>query len=331
MALHWRQIQRDNFTDVKKLLVFLELEEKNQEIIDQKSQFPLNLPLRLAKKIEKNNILDPVFLQFVPLKQEQIKTQGFCSDPVGDELVLKTPKLLHKYQGRALLVLTSHCVMNCRFCFRQHFPYEKKLSLFEEELRCIKEDPSIEEVILSGGDPLSLPDYRLEELLTSLSVIPHVKKIRFHTRFPLGIPERLDTSFLTLIASLPTQIVFVIHVNHVNELDDDILLALKRVQKIGIPVLSQTVLLKGVNDNLSSLKQLFSCLTNHGIMPYYLHQLDRVQGGAHFEVSEETGLHLISELKKCLPGYAVPKYVQEIKGHTSKTEILAPSTSFPVV
>ncbi|MGR3973758.1 MAG: KamA family radical SAM protein [Candidatus Rhabdochlamydia sp.] len=333
--LNWRQIQRENFTDIHSVMKFLELDEHHQQKIDQTSRFPLNLPKRLAEKIEKNSLTDPIFLQFIPLLEEKIQTQGFCSDPVGDEDVLRAPRLLHKYEGRALLVCTSHCVMNCRFCFRQHFPYEKRASLFEAELACIRQDASLEEIILSGGDPLSLSDQKLNTLFEQLCLIPHVKKIRIHTRFPLGIPERITPLFLSLLEKSCAQIVFVIHVNHAAELDNEIFAKLKAIQKLGIPVLSQTVLLKGVNDTVSSLKTLFSELTDHGVIPYYLHQLDKVQGGAHFEVAPEKGLDLIEQLKTCLPGYAVPKYVEEISGRLSKTALipsaLTRSTSFQAV
>ena len=173
--------------------------------------------------------------------------------------------------------------------------------------------------MLSGGDPLSLTNERLADLINRLSVIPHVQRLRFHTRFPIGIPERIDDGLLNILAVTRLQVYFVIHCNHANELDADIFEALKKVQRLGIPVLSQTVLLKGVNDQVSILKDLFETLSNNGIIPYYLHQLDRVRGAAHFEVDEAIGRQLIAGLSKLLPGYAIPKYVREIPGEPSKT------------
>lgn len=317
----WRQIQRENFNQWKLLVDFLELDEENAREVLPRSRFPLNLPRRLAEKIEKNNLDDPIMKQFVPLRDEMATSAGFCSDPVDDGSAQKTSKLLQKYIGRALLVCTSSCAMHCRYCFRQNFPYATEQKLFEEELDAIAQDCTLEEIILSGGDPLSLSDRVLEELLQDLTAINHVQRIRFHTRFPIGIPERIDDSFLRILASTKAQIIFVIHVNHARELDEDVVASLKKIQRLGIPVLNQAVLLKGVNDNLLTLKTLFETLINIGVLPYYLHQLDRVQGAAHFEVDEEIGLSLLEQLRTCLPGYAIPQYVREIAGEPSKSVI----------
>jgi EF-P beta-lysylation protein EpmB len=234
---------------------------------------------------------------------------------------VKEKKLLQKYQGRSLLVTTKACVMNCRFCFRQNFDYEREDKTFKKELAYLKNDPSISEIILSGGDPLSLSNSHLSELFKELENIPHLKRLRFHTRFPLGIPERLDAELLGLLAGLRFQTVFVIHCNHPAELDETVLAKLKEVQKLGIPVLSQTVLLKNVNDRVEVLKELFERMVDFGIQPYYLHQLDPVEGAAHFEVSEDIGRNLIRELAGMLPGYAVPRYVKEIPNELSKSPL----------
>lgn len=233
----------------------------------------------------------------------------------------KEAKLLHKYKGRALLVCTSVCAMHCRYCFRQNFAYDTANKSFSQELALIREDPSLHEIILSGGDPLSLSDNRLQELFVELSSIPHITRIRFHTRFPIGIPERITHAFMALLQSLPQQIWFVLHINHYRELDEDIIRKIRELQKIGVVVLNQSVLLKGVNDNVETLKELCEQLVNHGVLPYYLHQLDRVQGAAHFEVDEKKGQQLIQALAAQLPGYAVPKYVREIPGEPNKTAL----------
>lgn len=315
----WRQIQKQNFTDWKKLAAFLEIDE---HAILTNTSFPLNLPLRLAQKIQKNNLNDPILRQFLPTPKELEAAPGYRADAVGDGPARKERKLLHKYKGRALLVCTSACAMNCRFCFRQKFPYETEEKSFDRELEAIANDDSLTEIILSGGDPLSLSDRTLQHLISKLDKIPHLKRLRFHSRFPIGIPERIDASFLNVLKSTRLQIFFLVHCNHPHELDDAVAAALKKIQLLGIPVLNQGVLLKGVNDSLPVLKALVEKLVDNGIVPYYLNQLDRVQGTAHFEVAEEQGLKLLKELSKEVSGYAIPRYVREIPGMPSKTALL---------
>ncbi|MBX9642077.1 MAG: KamA family radical SAM protein, partial [Mycobacteriaceae bacterium] len=229
-------------------------------------------------------------------------------------------KLLHKYEGRVLLLCSSACAMHCRYCFRRNFDYDVAKQ-FDKELEWISNEPSVHEVILSGGDPLSLTDEALSDLLERLGAMPHIRKIRFHTRFPIGIPERIDEPFLKMIATLPQQVYFIIHCNHPRELDSEIFERLAALQQLGCIVLNQFVLLKGVNDTADTLHELCEVLSDHGILPYYLHQLDRVIGAAHFEVDESEGRRLISEVAKRLPGYAVPKYVREIAGEPYKTPL----------
>lgn len=314
----WRQIWRQNFTRWDALAKFLELSHEQCEVILQNPKFVLNLPLRLAKKIAKGTLEDPILRQFLPTIEEEMKKEGFGCNPVGDQEAREAPKLLHKYKGRALLLCTSACAMNCRFCFRQNFDYETESHTFAEEFEIIAKDATIHEIILSGGDPLSLSDQALKKILDSVSLIPHVRRIRFHSRFPIGIPERIDECFLQLISSTRCQVWFVIHSNHPAELDDDVLFRLKTLQKRGVVVLNQAVLLRGVNDCLEILKDLCLKLVDNGIVPYYLHQLDRVQGAAHFEVPEEEGKQLVKALAEQLSGYAVPRYVREIAGYPGK-------------
>lgn len=317
----WKQVLRQNFTNIQLLADFLELDSIQRNELASKVKFTLNLPIRLAQKIAKGTLEDPLFKQFVPLVDETIISPNFVNDPVGDSPCRKSNKLLHKYQGRVLLLCTSACAMHCRYCFRQHFDYAINEKLFSDEMRIIESDPTISEVILSGGDPLSLDDRILGNLLTDLAAISHVKKVRFHTRFPIGIPERIDANFLSLLNASPLQFWFVVHINHPKELDAEVLSALKSVQKLGIPVLNQFVLLRGINDDPDVLTELCDLLVNHGIFPYSMNQLDRVQGAAHFEVSEERGIELLSAISKRLPGYAVPRYVKEIPGMPGKTHI----------
>lgn len=315
----WREIQAQNIRSFKMLTAHLELDTDELKTIDIDPSFPVNIPLRLVDKMEKGNLKDPLFLQFVPLKME--RAENGCADPVGDQDARITDRLLHKYQGRALITVTSACAMHCRYCFRKEFPYAVSGG-YEKELEAIRADTSISEVILSGGDPLSLSNESLKKLLVDIDQIPHVKLIRFHSRFPMGIPERIDTEFLALLTTLRSQVWFVVHVNHARELDADVASALKKIQCLGIPLLNQSVLLRGVNDTFEVHKELLDRLITCGIQPYYLHQLDPVIGAKHFEVSPHEGLQLIEELRAKMPGYALPSYVQEIAGGLSKEPLL---------
>jgi len=318
----WRAIQRQNFTNWQKLLAYLEIPESFASEILPNPRFPLNLPERLAEKIAKGTLDDPILRQFLPSIKELQTSPEYSEDPVADEQFRPAPKLLHKYHGRALLLCTSACAMHCRYCFRQHFEYATKDKLFEKELEAINADPSLSEILLSGGDPLSLSNNDLKQLTCSLANIPHVKRVRFHTRFPIGIPERIDDEFLSILSNTRLQVVFVIHCNHPKELDDDVISALKQLQRLAIPILCQSVLLRGVNDDLETLCLLYENLINAGILPYYLHQLDKVQGGMHFEVSPEKGKVLMQQLSARLPGYAIPRYVQEVPHQLAKQTIL---------
>lgn len=317
----WRQIFRKNFTRLEELSHFLELTKEQQKQLLSHRHFGLNLPIRLAQKIQKTTLNDPILKQFVPLNEEAIITPGFQNDPVNDMSFRKETKLLQKYAGRALLICTSACAMHCRYCFRQNFTYDQQKKSFAQEIELIRQDTSLHEIILSGGDPLSLDDRVLKDLIDSLENIPHIKRIRFHTRFPIGIPERLDDHFLSILKNRRVQFWFVLHINHPNELDQEIFMALKNLHCLGIPLLNQSVLLKGINDDSMTQHRLCELLVDHGILPYYLHQLDRVQGAAHFEVDEDHGRQLIREMTQSLAGYAIPKYVSEIPGRMSKTRI----------
>lgn len=312
----WQEILRTSITSWETLCSFLELDLPKIQGL----KFPLLLPLRLAEKMEKRNPHDPLFKQFVPTLAETVQNPLYLLDPVGDQEARCSSKSLKKYAQRILLVTTSACAMHCRYCFRQKFTYSQEKG-FEEELEQIKSDLTLREVILSGGDPLSLSDRVLENLIEGLSSFSHLKRLRFHTRFPIGIPERITPDFLAILEKCPLQTWFVIHCNHPRELDNEVLRSLKAIQKLGIPVLNQAVLLKGVNDRIDVLHELSENLVDNGIQPYYLHQLDRVQGAAHFEVDREIGLKLIDELRKRIAGYAVPAYVQEVAGEGSKSLI----------
>jgi len=317
----WRKVQRENFTHLDDLLRFLSLSTESLGKVWGNPRFSCNVPRRLAEKMGKDRIDDPIFRQYVPLREEMDNAPGFVLDPVQDQTFCKTGKMLQKYRGRALFVTTSACAMHCRFCFRQNFPYETEVVGFEKELEELAQDPSITEVILSGGDPLSLSDRTLAPLLQAIDGIPHIRRIRFHTKFPLGIPERIDNSFIEMLSRVRKQIFFVIHCNHPKELDADVLVALGRILQLKIPVLNQSVLLRGVNDDEEVLFELSEKMIDHGIIPYYLHQLDKTRGTAHFLVEDARAVELVRFLQQNLPGFAVPRLVREEPGSLSKSWI----------
>lgn len=318
----WRAELRKSFTTLSPLLDFLEFPEDQRNIFLDRPSFPLLVPLRLAEKMGKGDPRDPLLLQFVSLQDETLQSAGFIQDAVGDQNARKAPKLLHKYQGRVLFMPTSGCAMNCRYCFRRHFDYADAKTPLLAGLEEVANDPSIHEVILSGGDPLMLSDEKLQELMEAIAEIPHVRVLRFHTRLPLGIPERITENFLHNLEQSRLDFVMVIHCNHPRELDEEVQKALGKLRKVPVTLLNQSVLLRGVNDEEEILFQLSQELIYSGIIPYYLHQLDRVQGAAHFEVPIERGKEILEALKARLPGYAIPKYVQEISGEPAKTLIL---------
>ena len=305
------------FTDIEALAQFLELDKKKAASLLQNPEMPLLVPMRLAAKMAKNSVKDPLFREFVPQKMELKKKEGFSSDPLKESDFQKN-RLLQKYRGRALLLCADSCYMHCRFCFRRHFAFPKA-SGFEAELTAIGENKTLSEIILSGGEPLLLSNEKLAGLFARLNAMPHIKRIRIHSRALIAAPERADAGLLAIFAKSPKQLFFVQHVNHPKELDSEVLPALKQIGKQNMIVLTQTVLLKGVNDDPKVLIELFLALSNNGILPYYLHLLDKVSGIAHFDVPLSKARSLMTAIKAELPGYAVPRLVREIPHKTSKT------------
>lgn len=286
--------------------------------------FPLKVPRGFVARMEYGNPNDPLLKQVLPLDLESLEIQGFTADPVGDIASRIAPGVLHKYHGRALLIATGACGIHCRYCFRRHFPYGEETASsqhWQPALSAIQNDTSIRELILSGGDPLSLNDRRLRELSEGLTHIPHLKRLRIHTRQPIVLPERIDAGLLQWLDSMTLQKVMVLHVNHPNELNKDVIDACHTLTQHGVRLLNQSVLLKGVNDSDQVLIELSEALFDAGIQPYYLHLLDRVQGAAHFEVTEITAQALMRTVLEQLPGFLVPKLVREVPGHTSKTPV----------
>lgn len=286
--------------------------------------FPLRAPLGFVARMRKGDPDDPLLRQILPLAAELEPAPGFVLDPVGDLAMQAAPGVLHKYQGRALLIVTGACAVHCRYCFRREFPYAEvraDADSWQPALAYLAGDASIHEVILSGGDPLALSDRRLGALLTGLNRIPHLKRLRIHSRLPVVLPERVDDSLLNLLAHLRLQSVLVIHANHPREMDDSVRAALTQLATAGVTLLNQSVLLRGVNDVAATLIELSEALFAARVMPYYLHLLDRVRGAAHFEVKEANASAIMKKLRQRLPGYLVPRLVREQPGQPAKTPV----------
>jgi EF-P beta-lysylation protein EpmB len=291
---------------------------------DKLKQFPLRVTQSYINKMRYADAADPLLRQVFPLIDEGVEAEGYTSDPVGDQFAVKSPGVLQKYQGRALLVTTGACAIHCRYCFRRHYPYGESnplASQWQQTLTSLNDNKDINEVILSGGDPLSLTDTKLNTLIQNLEAIPHIKRLRIHTRLPLVLPARITHQLIATLNNCRFNVVMVIHANHANEIDDDVAQSIAALKQSGCELLNQTVLLQGINDDVESLVNLSEALSDIGVMPYYLHLLDRVQGAQHFDVAEEKGIELINSIRKKLPGYLVPRLVREQQGEASKTII----------
>jgi EF-P beta-lysylation protein EpmB len=264
---------------------------------------------------------DPLLLQVLPAGEEVVEAPSFVADPVGDQVAMRHPGLIQKYQGRALLIAAGACAIHCRYCFRREFPYEaapRSASQFREALDVICNDTSVTELILSGGDPLMLTDDVLARLLEDASGIAHLRRLRIHTRLPVVIPQRVTDALLETLEGIHQAVVVVLHINHPREIDEDVASAASRLAGAGALLLNQSVLLRRVNDDAETLVELSRRLIDIRCLPYYLHQLDRVQGAAHFEVPVARGRELVRQMRKALPGYAVPRFVREVPGKPSK-------------
>ena len=319
----WQRELQQAVTDPAELLSILGLGPEWLEPAQAAAtQFPLRVPRGFVGRMRGGDPLDPLLRQVLPLGLELDDVPGYSRDPVGDLDSRAGPGVLHKYAGRALLVTTGACAINCRYCFRRHFPYEDENASrggFALALAALRDDPSITEVILSGGDPLTLGDRRLGALLDDLQAISHLRRVRLHTRLPIVLPERVDAAFVELWSAFRLQKVVVVHANHANEIDDSVRAALARLVATGSTLLNQSVLLRGINDDARVLADLSETLFAAGVLPYYLHLLDRVAGAAHFEVPEQEARALWSAISARLPGYLVPRLVREIPGAPAKT------------
>jgi len=283
--------------------------------------FPLRVPRGFVARMRSRDPHDPLLRQVLPLAEECLAVEGFGADPVGDLSAMAVPGVLHKYRGRVLLTATGACAVHCRYCFRRHFPYAEANPVADQwcqALNYIAGNDSITEVILSGGDPLSLSDRRLADLARRLEAIPHLRRLRLHTRLPIVLPERVTDELLGWLSATRLKTAVVVHVNHANEIDASVITALAGLKSTGAELLNQSVLLRGINDSVEVLTTLSEKLFEAGVFPYYLHQLDKVQGAAHFEVGESVARCLMAALNRQLPGYLVPRLVREIPGAPGK-------------
>ncbi|RUL72918.1 EF-P beta-lysylation protein EpmB [Dyella choica] len=320
----WRTLWREAITDAGELLALLGLEQLADALPADDAGFGLRVPRGFVARMRHSDARDPLLLQVLPQLAETQRAPGFSMDAVDDLAARSAKGVLHKYQGRALLIASGSCAVNCRYCFRRHFPYGDEMAAagqWRDALEHVRQDASISELILSGGDPLALATGKLEELGRGLLKIPHVTRLRIHTRLPVVLPERIDAPFVEWLKALPLQKVVVLHANHANEFDPGVDEACARLREAGASLLNQAVLLKGINDDADTLIALSERMFVAGVLPYYLHQLDRVQGAAHFEVTDTHARSLIERMRSRLPGYLVPKLVREVGGDPSKRPI----------
>jgi EF-P beta-lysylation protein EpmB len=321
----WQALWREAVRDPRELLEMLGLEaEAGRLSADAAAQFPLRVPRGFVARMRRGDPHDPLLRQVLPVVDEERRVPGFALDAVGDGAARGATGVLHKYDGRALLVATGSCAVHCRYCFRRHFPYGEQTAAagqWREALDYLRRDASIAEVLLSGGDPLSLSTAKLAEFTDGLRAIPHVRRLRLHTRLPIVLPERVDAGLVAWLRSLPWPVVVVVHANHAQEIDGTVAAALARLREAGATVLNQSVLLRGVNDDADALAALSEALFAAGALPYYLHQLDRVEGAAHFEVDDGRARALHAALQARLPGYLVPRLVREVPGAPAKTPL----------
>ncbi len=321
----WQQDLAEAFRDPAELCHFLGLDHDLAAVAAASTEgFPFLVPRAFASRMRHGDPRDPLLLQVIPQAAEARGTAGYTADPLDERLFLTAPGLVHKYAGRALLLVTGGCAVNCRYCFRREFPYATSGATrqgVEAAIDAIAADTSLTEIILSGGDPLLADDATLARIIASLDTIPHVRRVRIHTRLPVVLPSRVDDGLFAALGSSRLTTVIVIHANHPAELDDDVAAAVRKLTTLPAMVLNQSVLLAGVNDSVAVLRELSERLVEIGVVPYYLHLLDRVRGAAHFDVPEPVATTLHQTLRDTLPGYAVPRLVREVPGEASKTTV----------
>lgn len=321
----WQTSLANAVRDPNELFSLLNLDPARLDEAYQASKlFPLVVPRGFLSRMREGDVNDPLLKQVLPLGLELQNTPGFTKDPLKEQAANPVPGLLHKYHGRVLVTLTSACAINCRYCFRRHFPYEDNnpgRTGWEAIFDYIKRDANIHEVILSGGDPLVVTDRMLTRFTDGLQTTPHVKLLRIHSRLPIVLPERITDEFIAWATQLNMKLTMVIHANHPNEINEEVIEAIRKCRDAGMHVLNQTVLLRGVNDNAETLIALSHALYDAGVLPYYLHLLDKVEGVAHFDVPEGRANALHQAMRSRLPGYLVPRLVREIPGEPNKVPV----------
>jgi EF-P beta-lysylation protein EpmB len=327
----WQRQLRDAIDSPEELLQRLSLAP--EQLLDHAAEaarhFPVKVPAAFLQRMQPGNPEDPLLLQVMSTAEELQDAPGYTRDPVCETGEANPSSgIIHKYRGRVLLIASSACAIHCRYCFRRHFPYDHNRNSrqeWQQALRFIASDREITEVILSGGDPLTITDSHLSELVDLVAAIPRVKRLRIHTRLPVVIPDRVTEGLLNALDRKRLQVIVVIHANHPNEIDAAVASAMQRMRERGITLLNQSVLLAGVNDNVDALATLSERLFEAGVLPYYLHLLDKVQGAAHFDTDEARAGNLIAQLCARLPGYLVPRLVREVAGAESKVPVATPS------
>ncbi len=321
---NWQKELAMSFTDPLKLLEYLNLEvDKLGHHGDARRLFPLRVPRHFASLMEKGNWQDPLLQQVMPLDSEFIHTPGFSDDPL-EEHDTAAKGLLHKYQSRVLFIVRGGCAVNCRYCFRRHFPYGDNAvnrRQWEDALAYIRQHPEVNEVIYSGGDPLMAKDDFLHWLTEQVAALPQITRLRIHSRLPVVMPQRIDDALVSWLTSTRLNMVLVLHINHANEISPALAERLHVLRKAGVTLLNQGVLLKGINDSADTQVALSEALFEAGILPYYLFMLDKVQGAAHFDVSETQARDIVRQMIKRLPGYLVPTLAREIGGQPGKTPV----------
>jgi len=287
------------------------------------SGFRLRVPRGFVARMHPGDPDDPLLRQVLPLGDELVAAPGYSSDPLGELSAMPAPGVLHKYRKRVLLTMTGACAVHCRYCFRRHYPYSDANPMrdYRQTLDYLRRQADVNEVILSGGDPLTLSDQRLADLVTELETVPQLQRLRIHSRVPVVLPERINPELLAWMTTTRLQLVLVIHSNHANEIDTSVVAAMQQLHAAGITLMNQSVLLRGVNDQAAILADLSEKLFAAHVLPYYLHQLDPVRGAAHFSVDDRKARALMAEVRKSLPGYLVPQLVREQPGHPSKTPV----------
>ena len=320
---NWQTELSQCITTVDDLLAELELDSTQLSTCQQAAaQFALKVPRPFVQRMKKGDPNDPLLAQVLPIKAEMQLDPDYSEDPLNESNHNPVAGIVHKYRNRLLLIVSPACAINCRYCFRRHFPYQENRQSkekWQQALDYISSHKDINEVIFSGGDPLAANDHFLSWLADQIAAIPHIKRLRIHSRLPVVIPSRINQSFLRWATSSRLTPIMVLHINHSNELDDEVADAIKRLLDAGIKVFNQTVLLKGINDSSIALNALSERLFDCGVSPYYLHLLDPVQGASHFDIDPEQAGKIYRELQSMLPGFLLPKLVREIPGEVSKT------------